>query len=171
MTTEIKAMMSSLTALTQRAPTEVSQPQTIASSPPSQVLQTPLVFSAHTEYLGTDYRHLAVQLNDQVIVYARTDGTAIAYDPRTQMVGQVPANLLNTENEPWRVEDFETYVSFSDYGKEANSRVGQLSWKAGEYIRVCRWHDVYKRSGLGLNLVSMETGQFYAESNFEEIKR
>ena len=61
MTLEIKAMMSSLTAIAQRAPTVVAQPQATAAGLPWRVLQTPLAMSASAKYLGTDHYHLAVQ--------------------------------------------------------------------------------------------------------------
>ena len=88
------------------------------------------------------------------------------------MVGWIPAIFLERYHKPRRVRGVETYVSISDYGRDARTSLfGELSWKAGECIRVCKWYDVSKGKGLGVNLVSMETGKFYAGSNvLKEIK-
>lgn len=35
---------------------------------------------------------------------------------------------------------------------------GGLTLKAGDYIRVCKWDDAYKNSGVGFNLATREIG-------------
>ncbi len=155
MSTEIKDMMSSLVAIIQRA----SQTQIKPPAPTTQVLHTPLKLLVKAEYVGTNYRHLVAQPGDDLIVYAWTNNkqTAIVYNARYGIAGRIPANVLQMEaSQP--VMGSEICVSFSD--NKGNGAVGSLTWKAGDYLRICKWDNGYRNSGIGFNLATVEIGLF-----------
>lgn len=129
------------------------------SVPTTQALQTPLKFSVKAEHTGTNYRHLVARAGDDVIVHAweYNPATAIAYNPRNGTCGRIPASLLIMEvSQPVR----DSEICVSEYNNTRHHVAGYLTWKAGDYIRICNWKDYYKSSGTGFNLATMEIGLF-----------
>ncbi len=181
MSTEIKDMMSSLVAVIQRAAPGLSQSRmnppapTIQTNPPAptmqikppaptaQVLQTPIKLLVKAEHVGTNYRHLVAQPGDYVIVYAWTNNeqTAIAYNARYDMAGQIPADLLD-KDEPQPVMGSEICVSSQSYGGDG---VGGLDWKAGDYLRICKFDNGHRNSGIGFNIATVKIGRFLVQVN------
>ncbi len=134
------------------------------------MLQPPQTFTIKSEYIGTRYRDLVVQPGDDVVVYAwkNDQKTAIAYNRRSDMAGQIPAGFLEPV-EPQPVTSSEICVFFSS--RKTIYRVGDLTWKAGEYIRICKWNDRYKQTGHGFNLATMEIGRFVISLNDAKVIR
>lgn len=163
MTPEIEEMISSLLTVVPRAPTTS---QIKVPMPTTQVLQTPQTFTGQSEYVGTRYQDLVIQPGDHVAVYAWKDGqkTAIAYNRRSDMAGQIPARFLEPV-EPQPVTSSEICVFFSSSRGNFNYRVGDLTWGAGDYIRICKWDNRYKNSGHGFNLATREIGRFVISAN------
>jgi hypothetical protein len=52
----------------------------------------------------------------------------------------------------------EICVFFSDNRRR---RVKNLIWKVRKYIRICKWNDGYKNSGIRFNLIIGEIGRFH----------
>ena len=52
------------------------------------------------------------------------------------------------------------------------SGFGGLTWKAGDYIRIFKWRNGNRTSGIGFNLASVEIGWFNGQAgNLENIRR
>jgi len=134
------------------------------------VLQTPQTFTINSEYVGTRYRDLVVRPGDNVVVYTWKDGqkTAIAYNRRSDMAERIPAGFLEPV-EPQPVTSSEICVFFSS--RKTIYRVGNLTWNAGEYIRICKWDDRYKKTGHGFNLTTMEIERFVISPNDAKVVR
>ena len=107
------------------------------------------------------------QPGDSLIVYANNQKMAIAYNARNNMAGQIPVECLNMD-EPQSVADAEICMSFSN---KERYRVGDLAWKAGDYIRICKWEGNYKNNGIGYNIASMEVGRFDVQMNSLKVVR
>lgn len=159
MSTEIKDMISSLVAVIQGASPEILQPPKETPAPMTQVLQTPLKQRVKIEYFGTHHRHLVAQPDDCVIIYAWTNcqKTAIAYNTRNDTAGQIPAAHLIKESQSV-IRDEICVSNFDNDRKE----IGDLTWKAGDYIRICKWNGFHGIQGIGFNLANMEIGPFHA---------
>lgn len=166
MTPEIEEMISSLLTVVPRAPTtsQIKPP-----TPTTQVLQNPQTFTIKSEYVGTRYRDLVVQPGDNVVVYAwkKDRKTAIAYNEGSDMAGQIPTGFLEpVELQPLTNSEICLFFSSSSY-----FRVGNLTWKAGEYIRICKWDNRQKNSGHGFNLATMDIGRFVISHNDVKVVR
>lgn len=158
MNPEIEEMISSLLTVVPRAPT-LSQINVPTQT--TLVLQTPQTFTGKSEHVGTRYRDLVIQPGDHVVVYAWMDGqkTAIAYNRRSDMAGQIPAGCLEPV-EPQPVTSSEICVFLSSSRSKFNYHVGDLTWTAGDYIRICKWNGCSKNSGHGFNLSTRDIGRF-----------
>ena len=170
MSPEIEEMISSLLTVLPRAPTTS---QIKVPTPTTQVLQTPQTFTCESEHVGTRYRDLVVLPGDYVVVYAWKDGRkiAIAYNQRSDMAGEVPAEVLEpVESQP--VTGSEVCMFFSSSRRQDSRRVGDLTWEGGDYIRICKWdNNLFKDSGHGFNLSTRDIGRFIISANDVKVVR
>ena len=158
MSSEIEEMISSLLTIVPRAPTtsRIKVP-----TPTTEVLQTPQTFTCMSEHVGTHYRDLVIQPGDYIVVYAWKDNQkiAIAYNQRSDMAGEVYVGFLEPV-EPQPVISSEICMFFSSNKRNYSCRVGDLTWEAGDYIRICKWDNRYRNSGFGFNLSTRDIGRF-----------
>ncbi len=157
MSPELIEMMSSLVAVIQRASPETSQPRT-PPLPTTRALHTPIKVLVMAEYIGAHYRHLIAQPGDSLIVYAKNKEMAIAYNARNDMAGQIPIELLNL-GEAQPVAGSEICMPLVNSQRHG---MRDLAWEAGDYVRICKWDNNRKSSGIGFNLASLEIGPFPA---------
>ena len=162
-------MISSLLTVLPRAPTTS---QVKVPTPTTQVLQTPRTFTCKSEHVGTRYRDLVVQPGDYVVVYTWKDGQkiAVAYNQRSDMAGEISAGFLEPV-EPQPVTSSEICVFFSSSRRNYSCRVGDLTWKAGDYIRICKWNDRCIYSSQGFNLSTREIGRFTILAHYVKVVR
>jgi hypothetical protein len=161
-TPEMRDSISSLAAMAQPASAGTKRRKGKPPASTTQVLPKPLVFSVEDDYIGPDDRYLVAQLGDDVIVYAwaNDEEVAIAYNSRNDKAGRIPACLLKKRESQPRMTS-EIGVSFSSNLRDASTRIGDLTWKSGEHIRICKWKDGYMNSGTGFNLSTGEIGRFH----------
>ena len=113
-----------------------------------------------------------VQPGDFVVVYAWKDGQkiAIAYNQQSDMAGEISAGLLEPV-EPQPVTTSEICVLFSSSRKMHTRRVGDLTSKSGDYIRICKSDNRFKTSGHGFNLSTSDIGRFFISANDVKLVR
>ena len=158
MNTEIEDMLSSLMPDSKDSSAKISQGKSDTPTTTVKLLSTPIGFLVKVEYTGKNYKHLVVKPGDQVVVCARDNQFALAYCLRNNMAGRIPLEHLEKEESQSAIS---SAVCLALLSRKGNLRNGNLVWKAGEYIRVYKWDDHRKISGIGLNLATKEIGRFY----------
>jgi hypothetical protein len=159
MTKEVQDMMLSLTAAFQPSqagvPLESSQPNDMDS--PINVLPKPVTMSLKTEYIGTNVKHIVAKPGDHLLVCARTSQFALAFNPRNQTAGRISTCVLE---EAKLQQPLSSDICVSAFDHKGDLSGGLLSWTRGEHIRVYQWDNLYKNSGVGLNLATRKIGRF-----------
>ena len=154
MDTEIENMLLSLTPDSWGNQVFQSQPKPLMET--IEVLPTPASFSIKAGYSGPDYKYLVAKARDCVVVCAKANQFALAYNPRNYAAGQIPWELLE-RSETQATIGSEVYLALRSH--KGDLCHGSLSWKAGEHIRVYKWVD-RKSLGIGLNMATKEIGAF-----------
>lgn len=160
MSNEIKELLYSLIAIVPPDPPKSSKVRK-PSGPPTEVLATPKVFSiVASGYPVTNGEQLLAHPGDRVVVYAWVNGKkeAIAFNQQNDMCGRVLTRFLK-EDDPQPVIESDVFKALSAYGENLPSRKF-LTWSAGDHIKVCKWADNYKTSGIGFNPVTRRIGRF-----------
>jgi hypothetical protein len=143
-------------------PTVVTQPKTKLPMPTHDILNPPLAICVKDAYLCGNYKHIAANSGDRVIVFAWTNNRteAIAYNPRNKTAGRIPVDLLEKEgSEPFT--DTKLCMATSN---ESSSSLGHVNWKAGDYIRTWNREDKSHAvsEGFCFNLATGGIGRFHA---------
>lgn len=157
---EIKELLYSLVAIVPPDPPRSSKSRK-PSGPTTEVLTTPKVFSiVASGYPVTNGEQLLAHPGDRVVVYAWVNGKkeAIAFNQQNDMSGRVLTRFLK-EEDPQPVIESDVFKALSAYGENLSPRKF-LTWNAGDHIKVCKWADNYKTSGIGFNPVTRKIGRF-----------
>ena len=160
---EIEKLLSDLVGTFLQPSTAVTQQQ---MKPPTahEPLKPPLLMSVKDVYLCGNYRHIAANSGDHVVVFAWTNEQteAIAYNPRNKTCGRIAADLLKkADSKPFT--NTKLCMSTSD---ELRSSFGHVKWRAGDYMRVWDREDKsHSRSeGFCFNVATGEIGRFNTTS-------
>ena len=88
---------------------------------------------------------------------------AIAYCSEGSSIGRIPG-IDSVENSyaPFQYEKPEMVVFFK---ASQDHTPGRLGWKARERIRVCKFDNHFRNSGVGFNMVTGTYGKFSAPEN------
>ena len=122
------------------------------------VLETPKIHESREDYSGPNHAHLVAKKEDLILVCARADKFVLAYNPRNNTTGRIPAAHLIWTGDDTVMESF-IFVALKDH--EGDLTHGKLSWKVGHHVRVYSWDDeMRKDSGIGLNMATKEIGRF-----------
>jgi hypothetical protein len=115
---------------------------------------------ASTGYPVTNADQLLAHPGDRIVIYAWVTGKkeAIAFNQQNDMAGKIPTKYLK-EEEPQPVIENEVFKTSSSYGESLTSR-RFLTWNKGDHIKVCKWADNYKTSGIGFNPTTRRIGRF-----------
>jgi hypothetical protein len=169
MTKEIEQMMTGLTALCNKdnsLPTTYPPTPVATKVPPKLLLQAETV-QAHSEYIGSDWKHLLVMPGDIIIVYAYiNEVTAVGFNTRTNLGGRFPIDKANKIKPQPYVKPEILLAIISDRGSDSPS---SLSYKSGQYIRVCR-REKDTRWAYGFNQSTLSMGRFYTSSDFNKVE-
>ena len=113
-------------------------------------------------YLGPDHHYLIADSGDYVIVHAWVAENAIAYNPRNQTTGRIPKSCLEEKGSQVETQPDIAIISSSS---TPYSSVGEVEWKAGDYLRICKWDNSHKSEGIAFNLRTFEIGKFHCSVN------
>ena len=169
-TTEIKNSLSSLMSVIQHLHPEASQRSSkkpkgtpLLSTGP-EILSIPLKMPATVAYIGPTHAHLVTKAGDDILVHAWSADrqTATAYNKRSNHGGLIPVEYLQ-RNEAVPEQNFEVVYFERDAVTES---VGDLIYKAGDHVRVCKLGDFFRNRGVGFNLATGAIGRFYASDSY-----
>ena len=139
--------------------------------PERQILQTPFKFSVKDGYIGRNYQFLVAQPDDELIVYGsigKDKEVAVAFNPRNDRVGLIPTACFRS-GEPQAVLDSEVCMAPTRKALKDTKEVGELTWEAGDYIRICKWVDENRYRGVGFNMATMEIGPFLVSTSLKKV--
>jgi hypothetical protein len=155
MPADVYQMMKDLTTFFENKPPPTKAIPTVRITPS---LATAQMYRAISDYLGPTLVHLVIRKGDQVIIYAKVEGSqvGIGYSIRTQ-TGRFPTDVVEwTQDKPEISDELVVRLRERSFLYQA---ADQLMYKKGDYIRVCRW-DSSRRNGYGLNQRTWEWGYF-----------
>lgn len=148
------------------------QPPTEVPKQTARVLGKPMLFNTKSRRALVDAGHLNMEPGQPVQVHAwkNNEKSAVVFFLHTYQAGEISSECLDLTRPKRPESKMEIIMS-------TKSRNGgkDLSWKAWELIRVCRWEVGEKYAfinGVGFNLATMEIGQLNApRSAFVIIRR
>lgn len=111
----------------------VAQPQTKLATPIHDISNPPLAICVKNAYLCGNYKHIAANSGDRVIVFAWTSNRteAIAYNPRNKTAGRISIDVLKKEDS----EQFTDTTLYMTAPNESSSSLDNVNWRAGDCVR------------------------------------
>jgi hypothetical protein len=91
---------------------------------------------------------------------------SLTFSVKAEYAGINHKHLVAKPGESQPITSADTCMAL--YANKGDLR-GNLAWKAGEYIRVYKWDNGYKNSGIGFNLATKEIGLFHVAVNYFKV--
>ena len=118
----------------------------------------PFRYRVKSTYIGADIWNPIAEQGDMMEAYGWHAGNATAYNLLKDKIGWIPGSHLKYDRKSSRNATKQEIVYSSGYHRATN--VGDITWEAGDHIRICKYSDGNGTAGTGYNITTGSFGRF-----------